>query len=113
MTTRDIIEKNLGVKTAEEDTPITSAVLTTATRVLDNNPGGLQITLINLGSNDIFIWTDPTVSSTNGILIAKNGGSYEIDYTRFMLMPTREWWAIGSGGTSTISVKRTVITTSR
>lgn len=110
MTTADLISKLYGVPTAELDDPLgVTSISTTAVRVLDNDPGGLQVTLINTGVSDINIWTDGTVSATKGIRIAANGGSYEIDFTRFMRMVTREWWVIGIGGSTTISVKRTVI----
>lgn len=109
MTTADLITKLYGVETIEEDTPLSSSVTTTPIRILDNNPGGLQVTIINLGTDDIFIWTDPTVSSSNGILLAASGGSYEIDFTRFMRMPSREWWAVAKTTSSTVAVKRTSI----
>lgn len=109
MTTLDIIQKLYGVQTYEVDNPLTTAVLTTPTQILPNDPGGLQITIVNLGTNDLFLWTDPSVSATKGIQLQANGGSYEIDFTRFMTLPAREWWAIGSGGTTTVSVKRVSI----
>lgn len=111
MTTADLIDKLYGVKTAELDDPlgVTSISNSSASRILDNDPGGLQVTVINTGASDINLFTDNTVSATKGIRIAANGGSYEIDFTRFLRMPTREWWAIGIGGTTTITVKRTSI----
>lgn len=109
MTTLDIIEKIYGVKTYEVDNPLATTVQQTATQLLPNDPGGLQITIVNLGANDLYLWTDPSVSATKGIQLQANGGSYEIDFTRFMTLPSREWWAIGSGGTTTVSVKRVSI----
>ena len=110
MTTSDLVDKLYGVGTIELDDQLgVKSVSTTPVRILDNEPGGLQVTIINTGVTDMVIWTDPTVSLTKGILIAASGGSYEIDFTRFMRMPTREWWAISSGTGTTIAVKRTVI----
>lgn len=109
MTVIDVIEKLYGVQTYEVDNPLTSSVTSSATKILPNDPGGLQITVINLGANDMFLWTDPSVSSSKGIQIQANGGSYEIDFTRFMTLPSREWWAIAPAGTVNISVKRVAI----
>lgn len=109
-TTREILNKLYGVNVLEEDDPTgTTTVTTTPTRILPNNPGGLQVTIINTGSNDLNLWTDNSVSATKGIRIAANGGSYEIDFTRFGTMPTREWWAVALSSTTTVSVKRTTI----
>lgn len=109
MTTLDIINKLYGVSTYEENNPLNTSVQTHPTQILANNPGALQLTIINTGASDLMLWNDETVSSTNGILIAANGGSYEIDFTRFMLMPTYSWWAVGVGGTTTVSAKRQAI----
>jgi len=110
MTTADLINKAYGVLTSEEENPLkVTSINTTPQRILDNNPGGLQLTIINTGAADMMIWTDPSVSTSKGILIAANGGSYEIDFTRFMRMTTREWWCVATTGTTTVAVKRTVI----
>lgn len=107
MTARDVIDKLYGIKTYDQDDPLgVTTVNATSTRLVENNPNALQLTIINTGTNDINVWTDSTVSSTKGIRIAANGGSYEIDFTRFGNFPTREWWGIGIGGTSTVSIKR-------
>jgi len=109
-TTADLIDKLYGIRTAEIDDPLAvTSLTTTPNRVLENDPGGLQVTIINTGGNDLYLWTDPSVSASKGILLAANGGSYEIDFTRFLRMPTREWWAVAKTATTTISVKRTVI----
>lgn len=110
MTTADLIEKVYGVGTAEVDNPLAVASIgTTPVRILDNDPGGLQLTIINSGTQDVYIWTDASVSATNGILLQANGGSYEIDFTRFMRMATREWWAVTAANSTTLAIKRTVI----
>ena len=79
-----------------------------STQFLQNDPNCIQLTIINTGANDINVWTDPSVSATKGIRIAGNGGSYEIDFTRFGTYPTRTWFGFGVGGSSTISTKRLI-----
>ncbi len=109
MVTQDVINTLYGVTTYQDDQPENSTISTTPTKIVSNNPGALQLTLINLGVNDMYIFTDESVSTSKGILIAANGGSYEIDFTRFMLMPTYSWFGIVATGTTTIAMLRQCI----
>lgn len=105
MTAQDIVNKLYGVNTMEE-LPEATSVGSTPVRIFGNNPGALQLTFINLGSTDGYLWTTPDVSASKGILIAANGGSYEIDITRFMTLPTSEWWFVVATGTTNVYGKR-------
>lgn len=107
MNTQDLLNKLYGVNTFDADDQMgVTAIAATPTQFLVNDPNALQLTIINTGTNDMNIWTDSSVSTTKGIRIAANGGSYEIDFTRFGTFPTRTWWGIGIGGTTTINSKR-------
>lgn len=110
MSVQDLLNKLYGVQVIQIDDPIgVTSVSQTAGRVLDNNPGAVQLTIINTGGSDMMMWTDSSVSQTKGIRIAANGGSYEIDFTRFGTLPSLEWWMVGVGGSTTVSCKRLVI----
>lgn len=106
MTTSDLIEKLYGVKTYQNTEANNSTVQTTPTQIVSNDPGALQMTLINLGAYDMYIWVDESVSATRGILIAANGGSYEINWQDYMRMPTYSWWGIAPGGATAVAVLR-------
>ena len=107
MTTQDVIDKLYGVKTYQSNDPMNSTITAVPTQIVANDPAALQLTIINTGANDLMLWNDESVSTTKGILIAANGGSYEIDFTRFMKMPTYSWWGICAAGlTTTIAVLR-------
>lgn len=107
MNTQDLLDKLYGVNTFDADDQMgITTINTTPTQFLANDPNALQLTIINTGTNDMNIWTDSTVSTTKGIRIAANGGSYEIDFTRFGTFPTRTWWAIGLLGSTTLNSKR-------
>lgn len=106
MTTADLIAKMYGVKTYQSTIANNDTVQTTPTQIVSNDPGALQMTLINLGANDMYIWVDESVSSTKGILIAANGGSYEINFTTYMKMPTYSWWGVAPAGATAIAVLR-------
>lgn len=110
MNAHDLINKQWGTDTFDVDDEMgVTAIAITPTRFLANNPNCVQLTIINTGGQDINIWTDATVSATKGIRLQASGGSYEIDITRFGTYPTREWWAIGISGTSTLSSKRLLV----
>jgi len=111
MTTKDIIDKMYGVTTYESTEPLNSTIQTTPTQIVSNDPGALQMTLINLGANDLYLWRDESVSATKGILIASNGGAYEINFTTHLRMPTFSWWAIAPAGATEIAVMRESILT--
>ena len=106
MTTADLVDKLYGVKTYQNTSANNNTVQTTPTQIVSNDPGALQMTLINLGANDMYIWVDESVSSTKGILIAANGGSYEINFTTYMKMPTYSWWGVAPAGATAIAVLR-------
>lgn len=107
MNTQDLLNKLYGVNTFDADDQMgVTTINATPTQFLSNDPNALQLTIINTGTNDMNIFTDPSVSATKGIRIAGNGGSYEIDFTRYGTFPTRQWWGIGIGGSTTITSKR-------
>ncbi len=106
MTTKDIIDKLYGVTTYQNNEPLNSIVQTFPTQIISNDPGALQLTIINLGTNDMYLWTDESVSETKGILIAASGGAYEIDFTTHMRLPTNSWWGVAPAGSTNVSVLR-------
>ncbi len=109
MTTAEIIEKIYGVKTYSDNGVENATITTVPTKIVSNNPGALQWTLINLGANDMYIWNNEDVSSNKGILIAANGGSYEINFKSYLRMPTYSWWGITLTGTTTVASLRECI----
>ncbi len=111
MTTKDIIEKMYGVSTYETTEAMNATIQTTPTQILANDPGALQMTLINLGANDLYLWRDESVSASKGILIASNGGAYEINFTTHLRMPTFSWWAVAPAGVTNVAVLRESILT--
>ena len=107
MTTQDLITKLYGVNSYQNSKALNTSMSDVPTEIVSNDPGAMQLTIINLGANDVYIWLDGSVSTTKGILLAANGGSYEIDFTRFMKMPTYSWWGVcATGLTTTLAVMR-------
>jgi len=106
MTTAEVIEKKLGIKTYQNTEVMNAIVGLTPVQIVSNDPGCLHFTLINLGANDIYIWNDESVSSTHGILVPGNGGMYYINFNDTMLMPTYSWWGLAVGAATNIAVLR-------
>lgn len=77
---------------------------TTATVVLAGNGDRVVLGFINPSANNVFIWLDSTVSSTNGILLSANGGSATFTVRDDFSLPARAWYAIAIGGSVNISI---------
>lgn len=107
MNTQDVIDKLYGVRTYENQEALNTAIGDIPAAIVSNDPGALQLTIVNLGNSDMYLWIDESVSTSKGILIAANGGAYEIDITRQMLLPTKSWFAVcASGNSTTVAVLR-------
>lgn len=107
MDTRQVVNKLYGVQTYQSQVALNTSIGDTPAEIVSNDPGALQLTIVNLGNSDLYLWIDGNVSTSRGILIAANGGAYEIDITRQMLMPTYSWWGVcASGNTTTVAVLR-------
>jgi len=72
----EFVRRKFGVATRAIQDPVTATCGTAATTLLLNNPDRLAYTIVNLGTNAIYIAWDATVSATHGIYIAPNGGSF-------------------------------------
>lgn len=106
MTTQEVLEKLYGVKLYKNTQSQNSSVSSSVTPIVDQDPGSVFILIVNLGSNDIYLWTDETVSTTNGILLQKNGGNMVWYANQHFLMPTERWFGVTATGSSEISVQR-------
>jgi len=99
------IEGEFGGPTEELEAEVSAG--TTATSVVGNDPESLALTLINLGSNTAWVLFEDTVSTTRGLLLNANGGYVSLTVRDDQTLPTRQWWAITSTGTTTILSIRT------
>lgn len=73
------VEGKFGVKTRTKTNPLATSVLTTVTKVLQNNPDRLSYTVVNLGGTALYLAFDNEVSSTRGILLVASGGSLTLN----------------------------------
>lgn len=98
---QSFIEGEFGGPT-EEQSVEKSVGTSTAVRVVENDPERLALVLINLGSNTIYVMFDDLVSTTRGLILQPSGGFMSVNVRSDQTLPTREWYALASGGTSDI-----------
>lgn len=79
-----------------------SQCLTTLTRIVGHNPNRLSLIIVNLGANNVYISFDRDVSTTKGILITPNGGSFVLSYDVDFNLCGFEIWGIATGGACNI-----------
>jgi hypothetical protein len=67
-----------------------------ASRILLNDPEAISLTIINLGTADVYIKPSNTVLATSGILLTASGGNVSMDVRSDATLPSKEWWAISA-----------------
>ena len=60
--------------------------------------------LVNLSLNTIYVGFDQLVSSSRGIVLASNGGSYQADVEEDFTIPIRSMYALATGAASNLFV---------
>jgi len=98
----DFIAKKYDGGMAETETAESIGVA--AGQVIGNDPERVFVLLVNLSANTIYVSFDTNVSSTNGILLAANGGSLEMDVESDLIFPIRALYALAAGAGSMLYV---------
>ena len=98
----EFIEAKYGGATAE--TVAVEVVGITQSRILRNDPERVFALLVNLSANTIFVGYDQQVSSARGILLASNGGSYQVDVEEDFTVPIRALFGVASAAASNLYV---------
>lgn len=97
------VEGIFGGPVTEDDIPL-SLSSGVVTRAVENDPERLSLTVINLGTNDVYMALDETVSSTYGIGVFASGGFASFNVRDDQLLPTREWWVISPNGATDLYI---------
>jgi len=103
------IEKQYGIRTRLVENPVRKTVGTTAAMIARNNPDRFAIIIINLSANTLYVAFDSEVSSTKGIRLGANGGSYTLIAEEDLELTAHELWAIATGINSAIYVAEVVV----
>jgi hypothetical protein len=99
---RAYAEKLFGGPLTENET--NPSIGTTVATVIEGSGDRVGLVIVNQGNNPLFIGTQSNVSSTNGILLAANGGNVSMDVTRDFTLPSRKWFGITTGGSTNVWV---------
>ncbi|MFQ6006121.1 MAG: hypothetical protein ACE5OQ_11520 [Woeseia sp.] len=98
----EFVEKKYGGPTAE--LVATESVGTTQSEILRNDPERVFVLIVNLSVNTVHIGYDAGVSSTNGIQLSSNGGTYQTDVEEDFTVPIRAHHAVAGAANSTLYV---------
>jgi len=97
------VEGEFGGPVTEKD--VTKALSAgVITKLVDNNPDRLGLTIINLGSGDAYTAFNNEPSDTNGIYLAQTGGFLSMDVRNDQMLPCREWYAIAPTAITTLYI---------
>jgi len=97
-------QQKMGFPTRLVINPVTDTVLTTATRLLTNNPDRIFWLIVNLSGNNGYLGWDTQVSSTRGLFIAANGGFVSAMIEEDGELVIYEVWAINQNAQGTYLV---------
>lgn len=87
-----------------EDLVAVVSVGTTAAEVIRNDPERVFLLFVNLSVNTMHVGFDAAVGAARGIVLAANGGTYQIDVEEDFTLPTRSHFVISTGALSNLYV---------
>lgn len=109
MNANDFLDKQLGVRTYEDDTVMNATMNGTVQQIVSGNPGALTLQILNIGTADMYVWHDQTVSTSKGFLVPASGGILILDWQKFFLLASRPWYGVTAGNSTQIAAIRNVI----
>lgn len=98
----DLIAHRFGFGTEPEGIAPTISVGTTVVVAAPAQPRRVVLILVNLGAASIFITPEGVPSSSNGILLAANGGNITLIWDEDFDLLAREWRAVAASGTNAL-----------
>lgn len=87
-----------------EDLAVVESIGTTQSEVLRNNPERVFVLFVNLSANTMYVGYDDAVGSARGIVLAPNGGTYQVDVEEDFTIPVHAHHVISTGVTSNLYV---------
>lgn len=109
LSTADMIQALLGVKTFQRTNPVTATVGVAAELIARGSPQRAFLLVINLSANTIYIAPDNQAAVTRGIRLAPNGGSASLIWDRDLELVTQPWFGIATGAGSALYVLESII----
>lgn len=84
--------------------PATNSVGTSAVEILPNNPRRLAALIVNLSPNSVWVKPLADPSSSSGVLVPANGGTFSLIWSEDFHLVGYQWRAIASGLASSVLV---------
>ena len=104
-----LIDNTFGVSTRAAENREDTSMSTTSSIVLRNDATRLAATIVNLGSNDVYVRPDGPASSSAGVIIAKNGGSLSLIFRDDFSLVGKEWQGATGSSTSTLYISEVLV----
>ena len=104
-----LIDNTFGVSTRAAENREDTSTSTTSSIVLRNDATRLAATIVNLGSNDVYVRPDGVASATAGVIIAKNGGSLSLIFRDDFSLVGKEWQGATGSSTSTLYISEVLV----
>jgi len=99
-----LLNNEYGVDTYQGSQTGVVAVGTVSTKVIGANPNRVALVFVNNGINNVYLFTDNTVSATKGFLLAGGGGSVTLNWRDDLVLNAQEWWGIAIGAADNVFV---------
>lgn len=77
---------------------------TTSARLVQNNPERVNLLVINLSVNTVYLRPISPATAAAGIVLAPNGGSFSTNMMDDLVLPSYAYHAIASGAASDVLV---------
>lgn len=97
-----LLKQLYGLTNAPNCFQTTLTVTNQASRMRPNSAARITLDFFNPGSQLVYLWFDPTVSTTKGINLISAGGHVGFNFREDATLPTFEFWAISAGLSTTI-----------
>ena len=101
---RSLLEVQFGVKTRYHINRIASTVGTSATKLVNNDPKRIGLTIVNLSASDMYVAPDNLASSSRGIFVGAYGGNMSLVWNEDFGLLGNEWWAVAGSASSDVYV---------
>lgn len=93
-----LIAARFGIRTRAVANRELATIGTTVARILGNNPNRVGFTIINLGTNVVFVHFARDVSTTLGIRLGGAGAFVTLLYDEDFHLTGWEWFAVADAG---------------
>lgn len=104
-----LIDERFGVRTRGVQNRANVQQTITAGLVLRNDSSRLAATIINLGTNPVFITPDGAPTTTRGIRVGPSGGAITLLWDEDFNLVGLEWFGVTDAGTSDLYVLEVLV----